>query len=533
MTMRHPIIFGRALLGAALAAALAIVGCNRPAPSAAPQGGVQNAAAPTGPSAAAANPCGQFSNPPVLKPNIPMEVAHNQAAIDCAAWQTFIALNWQADPAKPGYPNPAAAPQSFGTPGDVSAKVWESYLDASTVFGTKPIEGLWVAKRPTVRRLDQTSKFASLDLTAIDQAGRGDHWLTSQRGEITYYEVMMNQDEYEFITQKNFDLTSSDGQKRCASQPGVKINNIMRGGLSMPSGARDGWVDTDCTGAVRRFGQGVGAIEIKASWTPLPADGSLNYRYKTAQAQILDPVHHSWRSVTVGLVGLHILRKRPDFQQWTWMTFEQIDNAPDEAANGGFAKPVLPPNPNLRPAAGFTFFNTACDPAKDPTYGCRHNAPPTPCGTSGSKCDPFDKPMQITRLVPVDATANAVTGYVWGLLPAKSVYNYYRLVNVLWPQKVTILPAGTRTPLTPGNFAPADKGPNGANQIVANVTLESFQQASNSCMDCHQFASIASAPQKGVGLGGRPMRTVLRTAQGALQPYGGDYSFIFLAETKR
>jgi hypothetical protein len=139
--------------------------------------------------------------------------------------------------------------------------------------------------------------------------------------------------------------------------------------------------------------------------------------------------------------------------------------------------------------------------------------------------------MQITRLVPVDATANAVTGYVWGLLPARSVFNYYRLVNVLWPQKVTILPAGSRVPTPAGNFTPADKGAGGANQIVANTTLESFQQASNSCMDCHQFGSVASLPQKGVGLGGRPVRVVLRNA--AQQPYASDYSFIFLAETTR
>ena len=201
-------------------------------------------------------------------------------------------------------------------------------------------------------------------------------------------------DEFEFITQANFDLTTAAGQLACASQPGKIISDgpppakgPLRGGLNFPAGIQAGWDDTDCAGNIAAYGAGVGAMEIKAAWTPLPADHKLDYRYKTAQAEIQDPVSKTKRTVTVGLVGLHIARKRFPKLPWVWATFEQIDNSPDEASNGGFSPPVLPPNPNRKPAPGFTFFNPTCDSKKDPTYGCKHDLPPRVCGTSGMVCD--------------------------------------------------------------------------------------------------------------------------------------------------
>ncbi|MBM0514115.1 hypothetical protein, partial [Aeromonas hydrophila] len=73
---------------------------------------------------------------------------------------------------------------------------------------------------PTAKVLSRTSKFGAADLSDIYQAGSGHHWLTNARGDLTYYEIMMNRDEYEFITTQKFDLTSAAGQLACASQPG-------------------------------------------------------------------------------------------------------------------------------------------------------------------------------------------------------------------------------------------------------------------------------------------------------------------------
>ncbi|HEX5184713.1 MAG TPA: hypothetical protein VFW19_16375 [Allosphingosinicella sp.] len=531
-----------ALLGVLLSTALAAAGCSRSAPPP-PGNGAQPAAAETGAAAPPSGPCG--ASPPTATPTLPGSLGGSQAEVDCAAWQAFIALNWKADPNNPGYPDKKVPWASFGTPGSMDPTVWETYVGAAAVFdGSVPLKGLWQRKRPAVKMLSRTSKFGDLDLSDIAQAGSGDHWLTNQRGDVTYYEIMMNRDEFEFITtQPAFDLTTASGQLKCAMQPGKVVydgtpppppNLPRRGGLSMPSGNANGWSDTDCTGAQHQWGDGVGAMEIKAAWTPLPADHSLDYRYKTAIAQVRDPVTKTMRKVTVGLVGLHIIRKSIGRQQWVWATFEQIDNSPDEAPNGGFAPPVLPPNPNQRPSPGYTFFNPACTPQKDPTYRCQHNRPPRPCGTVGIVCDPYDKPMQITRLNPVADPANQVTALVWKMLPAKSVFNYYRLIGAQWPQDVTlIVPAQQRLPLPMGNQMPKGTA-GGTGQIVANTSLESFQQSAASCMDCHaNFASIAPLRLKAT-IEANGLRKVMkaRGLQG-LQPYSSDYSFIFLAETKR
>ncbi|MCW3847507.1 hypothetical protein OF829_09650 [Sphingomonas sp. LB-2] len=485
----------------------------------------------------ASNPC--IVGPGNLSSALPNSMDASEVGMDCFAWQSFIALNWKADPNNPGYPaNVPAA--DFGLPTDQTPKVWETYLEAATVFGNG-LKGQWKVKRPAVKTLTRISKTGDLDLSDVTQAGAGHHWLTNQRGEITYYEVMMNKDEYEFITEQKWDLTTAQGQLTCATQHGKVISDSfppptgpLRGGLTLPEGQFPGWDDTDCEGNVKAYGDHVGAMEIKASWTPLPEDGSLNSRYKTAIAMIEDPTTHSMKQVTVGLVGLHIARKRVANHQWVWATFEHIDNSPDEGTNGGVTDPVLPPNPNIVPRTAYTFFGADCD-AKTNFYKCVHNAPPTWCapGAPGCTPSPYDATMQITRLNPVGSVANSVTAWYWSLMPAASVFNYYRLINVQWPQTPgnPIGPKAT-VPLSMGN--PMPKGAaGGTSQILANTTLESFQQTSNACMDCHVFAQIAPLPTPTpTGTPGGSRRLVKPVAGGA-PVYSSDYSFLFVTETKR
>jgi len=521
-----------AAIAALLIGACALAGCQKGP-------GNQVAANPTATASPVANPCTTVG--PSETSALPGTIESNQLAMDCAAWQTFIALNWRADPGKPGYPDPNAQWASFGTPGDTGAGVWQSYLEAAAVFGgdEAALPGLWQASRPATLMLARTSKFGDLDLSSIFQAGAGDHWLTNQHGDLTYYDILMNQDEFDFITQKGFDLTTAAGQLACAQQPGKPVtdgppdpNAPKRGGLNMPAGnIINGWDDTDCAGNVVKFGQGVGAMEIKAAWMPLPPDHSLDYRYKTALATIVDPETKKTRNVTVGLVGLHIIRKAAGQLPWIWATFEQIDNTPDEAANGGFSAPAFPANANQKPSPGYSYFNPDCDPAKDPVYACRHNAPPRPCGQGGI-CMPYDAPMQITRIRPVDATANSVTAYAWSLMPAGSVFNYYRLIDVQFPQTMPnpVPGPGLHVPLTQGNPMPAGAA-GGPQQIVSNTTLESFQQTQASCMDCHaNFASIATKPQLQMASQGHLRQITRATAANA---YASDYSFVFAAETTR
>jgi hypothetical protein len=475
---------GVGIAGAA-AAALVLTGCQQGGSPAAAK-----AAAPALEAQAAASPCGGIGVQPVsLKPVVPVLFGSlsQQRGADCLAWQTFIALNWIADPNNAGHPLPNAP---FGAPGSTSPVVWETFHEATAVFsGQGRSLSAGGAGGLSLKSLVRNSKFdgSGVALSGIGQAGPG-YWLTSQSGELTFYEVRMNQDEFMYITKNVYDLTTASGQQSCAT---------AAGGFVLPAG---GGGDKDCNGSPAKYGDDVGAIEIKAAWVPLPADGSLNYRYKTSVAQITDPYGNVSRR-TVGLVGLHIIRRLKNAPQLLWATFEQVDNTPD-AKGSGWQPATLPPNPNWStatqpgPKFGYTYFNTNCNPATD-RYQCALNKPPAgadgktpfPCDSHGQPqgCYPYNARMQVVRRVPVDATdANPVTAYVWSLLTPNSVFNYYRLINVQWPQNPASLKPGSAPPLPTGTITPSS-----GTGIVANATLETFEQDRNSCMDCHQYAGVA------------------------------------------
>ena len=442
-----------------------------------------------------------------------------QAGADCLAWQEFIYLNWQANPAHPGVPSNAPA-STFGTPGDAAPTVWQSYLEASAVFGPPG-------------RAARSASPASIDLRDTRQSGGG--WLTSQSGSPTYYEVRINQDEVDYV--KDNKLTTFAGQAACV---------LGKGGLNLPHGSTVGSADTDkdtdCRGNIRRYGQDIGAIEIKAAWIVLPADGSLDYRYKIADATVTDPSSGKTRQATVGLVGLHIVRKLPGAAQFLWATFEQIDTAPDD---GNVARPGLPANaPTRLSERGYTYFNAACAPATDP-YKCSRNAPPgTPCERGQPPappgCHAYSAPLQVTRLTPITTEVNDATADAWGAIQRQlppgspgSVFNYYRLIDVQWPaQDIAAVPPRASIPLPAGNMIPTD-----STRYVANTTMETFVQQARSCLDCHRNAAIArQAKQRVLTLTGHTIRQVLRGTSksvGAGPAYASDYSFVFAAETRR
>jgi hypothetical protein len=490
---------------------------------------------------------GQIGVTPLAEaPTLPTNFASvgGQIAADCLAWQTFISLNWAADPANPGQPDISVPWSAFGVVGDPVPKVWESYLEATAVFESDGDTKIaWRDKRSPVHALSALSELGDIDLSlsSIAQAGDG-KWLTNQSGGLTYYEVRLNEDEFDFITQNVFngsDLTTFAGQAACA----VAGTN-GQGGFNLPGGgggSPTAVLDTTCTGTPKLYGTNVGAIEIKAAWTALPADHSLDYRYLTTEANITTPYGNK-QTATVGLVGLHIIHKMPGAQQFVWSTFEQIDNTPNQSGNS-VTPPNLPANPNqITPPPPYMYYGANCDPATNP-YKCQQNAlPSTACDSSGKPtgCDSYSAPMQATRVVTVDTIANTVTGGVWSMLPTKSVFNYYCLINVQWPQQSTPVPSGaivcrngqTSVDCVPaGNITPSKNA-----GIVANTTLETYQQTSNACMNCHQNAPIArQKAQKLRLLGDHTLarRVEIAAPSPGANIYSSDYTFVFSQNTVR
>ncbi|WP_052262237.1 hypothetical protein [Pseudoalteromonas luteoviolacea] len=487
------------------------------------------------------NPCTAFgTNQISLTPVLPNNFnSRNQTNADCTAWQQFIYANWPVDPNNPGYPNAKASASSFGDPSASTLTVWESFLQSSEVFSnTKANTLVKTGKKQRPLVLHQVSKTGALDLSSIGQATG--EWLTDQRGNLVYYDIRLNPDEVDYIYNANptgKDLTWAEGQIECAQG---------NAGFRLPSGYSN---DKTCDGKSKVFGGNVGAMEIKAAWIKLPQDGSIDYRYLTAQAILLEPgaddsATQQTEPVTVGLVGLHIIRHLPGAPQMLWTTFEQVDNTPD----AGKDTVNLPSNPNRKPRPAFTLYNPKCDPKKDIYYQCRPNwtpdmAPQIPCDTvsprSPDNCIPYSAPLQVNRVTPVESTANSINAYAWSLLSANSVFNYYRLIDVQWPNNPTTIGKDATTPLTTGDITPSN-----GTRIVANTTMETFVQNKDSCMDCHKYAATATQSQTAVIAafnklklaGSKAPRAMLSTSNGKnanSASYASYYSFVFSSSTTR
>ncbi|MFK2890927.1 hypothetical protein [Dyella flagellata] len=447
----------------------------------------------------------------------------NQIGADCLAWQEFIYLNWRAQPGNPGNPDPTASAADFGLPTDLQPKVWESYESLEQVFAPQSSKMASKSSASQLLQLAYTSELANIHLLSIGQAGNG-KWLTSQGGDLVYYDVRLNLDEAQFIQQNQ--LTTFAGQQACASNQQAQQKGV--GGLNLPQGGNQ---DTDCSGNPQTYGLNLGTIELKSAWVQLPVDHSLDYRYLTTQANIVPPIGQPY-TATVGLVGLHIVHKLQGGPQFVWATFEQIDNDPDNN-NGNPQPPQLPPNPNQQPATGYQFYSASCTSQSDPFYQCKPNElPGTPCTTLAppyqpSGCDPYNAPIQVTRIYAVDSTANSATGYAWTLMPAKSVFNYYRLIEVQWPNAPAPLPPGSVTPLTTGDITP-----NASTLITANTTAETYVQNTHTCMSCHMNAPIATPSSVALMRvqNGSMQRQVMLGKQ-TTSTYASDYSFIFAAGT--
>ena len=482
--------------------------------------------------AAAATPRAGFTcmQAPVLSWTLPADAyVAGQDEFNCFAWQEFIGLNWPASATMAGQPDTTAPLSRLGAPSRTGAPapvVWETYaLDTDIFrplaappgpFGGEPARpavalatspaAAALARRPRARGfaffvgphvLHRISKITTrapavarrttmragptTSDTSVFQAFTKS-WLTGQNGQVTFYEVRTNKEEFDYIVGARL----YDARTQWAmAQRGTPIR--------LPDGYTTGVV---------------GAIEVKAAWLPL-TDTTQYTKYITAPAVIVDPATKAARQVVVGLTGLHIIHKTRSAQQFVWATFEHVSNAPDagSAATGRYA-----------------YYNPACAPATDP-YKCAVNTQPPTC--AGAACN-YRAPIQVMRQQPLPDYVVALNDSTQAQIRAanpSSVLQYYRLVNTMWPNKST-RDTNTFTPLASGSPKPT-AGEGG----LANAVLETYFQRTSArspnpalsqpgCLACHTMAqiSIKAAP----------------TGYSKPTAYGADYSFLFhLADTSR
>ena len=434
---------------------------------------------------------------PTIAPTLPSEMTFpSQANANCLAWQEFVDLNWQAAPGQCGVPDNSVGAAKFGTPGNTAPVVWETYQEASQVFKPGAAQpDPWCASqtlpsamggpsesktlKPTsthgFKALFEDSKFETTHLSFFKQASEGDPWLTAQNGHLTMYEIRVDRPEYDYIVQNK--LYNADVQQQFVTTQGINLPD--------------------------------GSVEIKAAWLELDSP-SLYPLYKTSRAIVQYPGGKP-HPVIVGLVGLHIIQKTPDAQQFIWATFEHVGLDPTVADIK--AKNLTPP---------YTYYNPTCNPSTD-HYHCAVNTAPM------NNSPDYQAPLQAARFRPISsASTDNVVGLneaMWNLIAASdpnSVFLHYQLVDALWPTSSTPIPPAAMTPLTDGAAAPDP-----VSQPVANTSLETFIQ-NRTCLYCHASAPIASTSKRATV----PVLPPLPPSRvsGPLTPsslYASDYSFLF------
>lgn len=357
-----------------------------------------------------------------------------QGLFDIFSWQSFAALNCQANPNAPPPKDPA----------DHNPRVWETFVDALDLYGV-PDKTLasYQAKTNTVggkvlRLSAKNVHFRGGDLEFLEATG---YPLIDKNLNFVVYEVRINPIEAEYVTSHG--LNTYNGQKKFFQNPKNKV--------SFPPGS----------------------IEIKAAWRLLDATkGDDLSKFYTRKASIYMEgkftEHHQplyVPNVTVGLVGLHIIRKTTNFSQWVWGTFEQVGNDLGQ----------------YDPYKNNSFFNAECN-------SCPINSPPTLLQQQNKYKWALTPPyaikyvysfgkkqfgtqvVRVSDIFPETAALNQQWQASQGI--AGTVWQNYQLIGTQWEAF---------------NF----KFP----KILANTTMETYNQASSSCIDCHHFATTSFGDQ--------------------------------------
>lgn len=397
---------------------------------------------------------GKLSSPstiPPLSPNIPSAITVTQKPptleslqhdFDVFSWQSFIALNWPA--------NPDGSPNTQVTIGQEpnDPVVWESYRESRTIFrpggiqpepwgqdsplppSCKSIDASHIP--PGTLRLTQVGKTPNV----LDESGEPFKTgpLIDQNGKYARFAILANESMFDYIVSNQ--LYSKAGQEK------------FHADADFPADKNDSAKQ---------------AIMIKTAWVEMGGKYDPS-KFFTAQALVYDNpseepgVKPSCVLKQVGLVGFHIAHKTAGDPQWVWSTFEHIDNVPTQG--------------ETPTQSAYNFFDPHCT-------DCQVNQPPRRPWNPGNS---YTQPTQVERVIPITDDAKALNQAFHQALAAAvpdSVWQNYELVSTQWPTNPhsKIDPTGAPAP-----------------SFLANTTLETYiqghvKQTSSSCMACHNNAT--------------------------------------------
>ncbi len=374
----------------------------------------------------------------------------DQPCFDMFSWQVFAALNWPAD--STGKPESGANVNIGTDPGNF--RVWEYYDGMADVFGPSSTakKGSTTAEKfpggvKAIGKLSKVDGSAGSPLSAFIEAS-GQPMVDNNLNYLVY-EVRLNPTEVSYIMQNG--LNTKNGQKTAPAvlfPPSVPSTNTA------------------------------GSMEIKAAWKILSGKDQAAQFY-TRQATInVDKAHSvsgqafSIKNVTVGLVGMHILYKPSSFG-WIWSTFEQVNNAPDIndlSANANY----MGKNLYNHDCPSSTCFQNILNEQKSYLW----SATPPYAATAAFK----DKKgnafgTQTVRMVPIPAYTQAVNA-LWQNSLSGTVWANYQLIGSQWL-------GGTENTKAPNSSF-------GVPHALSNMTMETYDQASASCISCHEMATTTA-----------------------------------------
>ncbi len=389
----------------------------------------------------------------VTSPEIPSDVCIPDPFVnltidyfDDYSWRAFVAMVWPAAKGQRGVPDSA---KDVGAAGP---RVFETYKSLWEIFhddGSAPNADFNSTGAAADNACRADAGFGGVVLASrngiddIGQAGIGELLgpLVAQNGRYVRYQTLYNRVEFDEIVRNKFYLRSN--------LPVV------------PSPRPDAPV----------FQFANGSIAIKAAWLDMAGlSRARRKRFYTRSAVVKDPATGKCSSVTVGLVGLHIVQKTPSRPQWIWSSFEQVDTAPNfQGAVGTFTLNDGTPGPM---------------PAENPLALIPLARQPAA---------PFNVIRSAQAPIHFDTS---VTNRGYQELLRNTVWQYYKLVVTQWPlqpgNQALPVPA-TQTGEIFHTFPGTGPGTS-AKSAFANLAMETFDQGRPElgCMSCHNQARLGA-----------------------------------------
>jgi hypothetical protein len=362
-------------------------------------------------------------------------------------WDSFVALNWPSNSPWPAPGRGGEPDKTISITSRAAASrpvVWQTYLAPGQVFRENGLDpGTWDRPAlaftstkdpsdpkkllPVLGGFEEKSIYfltqnPDFGLALYDLATTPNP-VVDQLGNYVLLEVRLNQSELEYFRGTGY----YDSRRQIEDTENGKFVFLPATGTAgLPDWARQG------------------AIEIKASWRILDKERDIFERYFTTRAAYLKPDGTVSEPVTLGLVGLHILRNTPKSKStWFWTTFEQVDNVKikerpvPRRPDGTPLSPSFNPGPAGREPVYPFGFDTAgrFDYALLSNPEVYYNPVTEPAMLSQGDViprNPPDRPVNCSRVAPIRQAVQRANAQYQAKLRG-TVWQYYEMIDVLYP----------------------------------------------------------------------------------------------------